>query len=246
MTDEAPAGGAVPGSPGPNPHLRPGVPARYPAGPGGPYPLAAPAAFPAAVRPPRDAGHPPRRVDPLPGTPFGLVHLQVAPVFSGPAVGSLVAGIASILLSVLVFCFGAAGANEGWGVWAAVAFAILTTLVGAGGVVVGLFARRQIAPGAAATGGALHRAGRGPERGCLRRDRDGAGAGGTRAGTAARPRLSGSGGAAARGRAAGGGHGQPLHWGTGVARRGFVSRPAGAGCANIVPGPRFDVRARGG
>jgi len=145
VTDEAPAGGAVPGSPGPNPHLRPGVPARYPAGPGGPYPLAAPAAFPAAVRPPRDAGHPPRRVDPLPGTPFGLVHLQVAPVFSGPAVGSLVAGIASILLSVLVFCFGAAGANEGWGVWAAVAFAILTTLVGAGGVVVGLFARRQIA-----------------------------------------------------------------------------------------------------
>ena len=44
----------------------------------------------------------------MPGTPFGVVHLDVPPVTSGLAVGSLVAGIASILVSFLVICFGVA------------------------------------------------------------------------------------------------------------------------------------------
>ena len=145
MTDDAPAGGSAPGTPGPGGRPWTGTPARYPAGPGGPYALAAPGALPPPSRPPHDAGHPPRRVDPLPGTPFGLVHLQVAPVLSGPAVGALVAGVASILLSVLVLCLGAAGATADWGIWAASAAAILTTLVGGGGIAVGQFARRQIA-----------------------------------------------------------------------------------------------------
>ncbi|RLP86355.1 hypothetical protein EAD89_21315, partial [Micromonospora sp. BL4] len=58
------------------------------------------------------------------GTPFGVVYLDVPPVTSGLAVGALVAGIASILVSLLVICFGALGANAG-GVWASGAFAVL-------------------------------------------------------------------------------------------------------------------------
>ncbi|MEV4541859.1 hypothetical protein GA0070609_6660 [Micromonospora echinaurantiaca] len=79
----------------------------------------------------------------MPGTPFAVVHLDVPPVTSGLAVGSLVAGVAAILVSVLVFCFGATGASAG-GVWAAGAFTVLGVLAGAGAVVAGLLARRQI------------------------------------------------------------------------------------------------------
>ncbi|MER7458041.1 hypothetical protein [Micromonospora sp. NPDC126480] len=79
----------------------------------------------------------------MPGTPFGVVHLDVPPVASGPAVGSLAAGIASILVSLLVVCFGVAGAD--WdGVWAAGAFTVLAVLTGAGAVGAGLLALRQI------------------------------------------------------------------------------------------------------
>ncbi|WP_091555815.1 hypothetical protein [Micromonospora pattaloongensis] len=80
----------------------------------------------------------------VPGTPFGLVHLDVPPVASGPAVGSLVAGIASILVSVLVTCFGLAGADAGWGAWAAGAFALLSGLAGIAALALALFGMRQI------------------------------------------------------------------------------------------------------
>ncbi|KKK05340.1 hypothetical protein [Micromonospora sp. HK10] len=82
-------------------------------------------------------------MDAVPGTPFGVVHLDVPPVTSGLAVGSLTAGIASILVSLLVFCFGIAGPNYG-GAWAAGAFTLLGGLAGTGAVVAGLLARRQI------------------------------------------------------------------------------------------------------
>ncbi|MFG2105082.1 hypothetical protein ACIBXA_02200 [Micromonospora echinaurantiaca] len=87
----------------------------------------------------------------MPGTPFAVVHLDVPPVTSGLAVGSLVAGVAAILVSVLVFCFGATGASAG-GVWAAGAFTVLGVLAGAGAVVAGLLARRQIRRPAAPPG----------------------------------------------------------------------------------------------
>ncbi|MCW3817176.1 hypothetical protein ONA91_22245 [Micromonospora sp. DR5-3] len=93
--------------------------------------------------PPQEAPRPPKRVDPVPGTPFGVVHLDVPPVASGLAIGSLVTGIASILVSLLVFCFGIAGPNFG-GAWAAGAFTVLGGLAGAAAVVAGLLARRQI------------------------------------------------------------------------------------------------------
>lgn len=86
----------------------------------------------------------PERVEPVPGTEFGLVQLKVAPITSGLAVGSLIAGIASILVSTLVLCFGLVGSAEGWGGLVAGAFALLGVLVGAGSAGVGLVARRQI------------------------------------------------------------------------------------------------------
>lgn len=109
-------------------------------GPGGwPY-----GGRPPVPPPPREALHRPRRLDPVPGTPFGVLQLDVPPVPSGLAVGALVAGVASILLSLVVVCFGLAGASAGWGPWAAGAFALLAVLVGGAGVVLGVLARRQI------------------------------------------------------------------------------------------------------
>ncbi|MFR9774642.1 hypothetical protein ACL02O_01125 [Micromonospora sp. MS34] len=93
--------------------------------------------------PPREPGRPPKRVDPVPGTPFGVVHLDVPPVTSGLAVGSLVTGIASILVSLLVFCFGFAGPDYG-GAWAAGAFTVLGGIAGTAAIVAGLLSRRQI------------------------------------------------------------------------------------------------------
>ncbi|HEX6969257.1 MAG TPA: hypothetical protein VF174_10655 [Micromonosporaceae bacterium] len=80
----------------------------------------------------------------MPGTPFGLVHLDVPPVVSGPAVGSLVAGVGSVLVSLAVACFGLAGVAGGWGAWVAGAFAILGTLLGSAAVALGLAGHRQI------------------------------------------------------------------------------------------------------
>ncbi|MEH0973229.1 hypothetical protein V6U77_19090 [Micromonospora sp. CPCC 205546] len=71
-----------------------------------------------------------------------MVHLDVPPVTSGLAVGSLVAGIVSTLVSLLVICVGAvAGAD---GAWAAGAITVLGVLTGAGAVVAGLLGLRQI------------------------------------------------------------------------------------------------------
>ncbi|GHJ51090.1 hypothetical protein Nm8I071_03970 [Nonomuraea sp. TT08I-71] len=109
-------------------------------GHGGDWGSAPPASLPP---PPREAPRPPKRVDAVPGTPFGVVHLDVPPVTSGLAIGSLVTGIASILVSLLVLCFGVAGPNYG-GAWAAGAFTVLGAIAGTAAVVAGLLARRQI------------------------------------------------------------------------------------------------------
>jgi len=104
-------------------------------------PLPVPGAVPP---PPLDGQWQPARVDPVAGTEYGLVQLQVSPATSGPAVGSLIAGIGSILVSVLVLCFGLTGAQAGWGGWVAGAFALLGVLIGGGAVVLGLIAVQQI------------------------------------------------------------------------------------------------------
>jgi hypothetical protein len=94
--------------------------------------------------PPQDGAWQPARVDPLPGTDYALVQIRVPPSRSGLAIGSMIAGIASILVSVLVLCFGAVGSGEGWGGLVAGAFALLAVLAGGGAVALGLVAKRQI------------------------------------------------------------------------------------------------------
>jgi len=86
----------------------------------------------------------PERVEPVPGTGFGLVQIRVAPITSGLAVGAMIAGIASILVSTLVLCFGLMGSDDGWGGWVAGAFALLSALLGGGAIGVALGARRLI------------------------------------------------------------------------------------------------------
>ena len=106
--------------------------------PGSPY-AAAP-----VPPPPPDGLWQPSRVDPVAGTEYGLLQLQVAPATSGRAIGSLIAGIGSILASVLVLCFGLLGSADGWGGWVAGAFSLLSVLIGGGAVALGLIAVRQI------------------------------------------------------------------------------------------------------
>jgi hypothetical protein len=110
--------------------------------PGQQHPVPMP---PAQVPPPSPSGRwQPERVDPLPGTEFGLVQLRVLPITSGLAIGSLVAGIGSILVSFLVLCFGVTGADSGWGGWVSGAFTVLSVIFGIGAAALGLVARRQI------------------------------------------------------------------------------------------------------
>ncbi len=80
------------------------------------------------------------RVDVLGGTGFGLVQLRVVPITSGLAIGALIAGIGSILVSLLVVCFGFTGA----GALVAGAFTLLSALAGGGAVVAAVLASRQI------------------------------------------------------------------------------------------------------
>ena len=86
----------------------------------------------------------PARVEPVAGTEFALIQLQVPPISSGLATGSLIAGIASILVSFLVFCFGLSGASAGWGGLVGGAFTLLAVLAGGGALALGLIAIRQI------------------------------------------------------------------------------------------------------
>ncbi|MEV4618636.1 hypothetical protein AB0J74_08030 [Asanoa sp. NPDC049573] len=80
----------------------------------------------------------------MPGTVFGVVHLEVPPATSGLAIGALVAGIAAIGVAFVVLCFGLVGSDDGWGAWAAGAFTVLAVAAGAAGVALGVLARRQI------------------------------------------------------------------------------------------------------
>src|SRR5262249_18482208 len=111
-----------------------------------PYPPpGAPPAQPSYVPPPPPSGRwQPERVEPVPGTEFRLVQLRIMPITSGLAVGSLIAGIASIIVSFLVLCFGVWGAKGGWGGWVSGAFTLLSVVVGAGAITLGLVSRRQI------------------------------------------------------------------------------------------------------
>lgn len=111
-----------------------------------PYPgLPAPAPGMVAILPdgrplPRTA-----RVDPIPGSPFGVALMRPPTTPSGPAIGSLVSGIASILVSLVTACLGLSTAE---GVAIGGAFAILATAFGAGAIELGLLGLRQVRRGA--------------------------------------------------------------------------------------------------
>ncbi len=83
------------------------------------------------------------RVEPVPGTPYGLAILGPPESTSGAAVGSLVSGVGSVLVALLVSCVGLLGAEEGWGVWVAGAFALLAGALGVAGVALGVVGVRQ-------------------------------------------------------------------------------------------------------
>lgn len=94
--------------------------------------------------PPREAWQRPVRLEPVPDTPFALAILGSPEATSGPAIGSLVSGVAAALVALVVSCFGLAGAADGWGLWVAGAFAILAAFLGVAAVVLGLTGRRQV------------------------------------------------------------------------------------------------------
>ncbi|GIG01361.1 phage holin family protein [Catellatospora citrea] len=87
---------------------------------------------------------PPVRVEVVPGTPYGLAVLGAPKTASGVAASALVVGAGSILVSLVVWCFGVAGAQQGWGGLVAGAFAALAILLGAAGVLLGWLGIRQI------------------------------------------------------------------------------------------------------
>ncbi|MBG6140072.1 hypothetical protein [Longispora fulva] len=110
---------------------------------------AAPAPVPQWHRPPP----PPRQPGPAiamaavlpgPGGDFNLAYPAVRPIQSGVALGSLTAGIASLLVSIAVLCFGVTGAQDGWGARVAGAFAVLGAAAGLAGLALGAAAVRQI------------------------------------------------------------------------------------------------------
>jgi len=86
----------------------------------------------------------PTHVDPVPGTEYGLAYFNAPPTMVGQAAGSLVVGIASILVSLVVGCFGITGAADGWGPIVGGAFAVLAVLLGLAAVGLGWFGLRQL------------------------------------------------------------------------------------------------------
>jgi hypothetical protein len=110
-------------------------------------PASYPPTRPAAPAPP--SGQP--RIEPVPGTGFGLAYFSVPPTVSGQAVGSMIAGILSVVVALVVGCFGLTGAQAGWGPIVAGAFAVLAAAAGLAALGLGWFSTRQIA----AAGGRL-------------------------------------------------------------------------------------------
>ncbi|MFF5230019.1 hypothetical protein [Dactylosporangium sp. NPDC000521] len=84
------------------------------------------------------------RIDLVQGTPFGVAYPLVQATPSGPAIGSLVAGIASVLVGLFVGCLGLLGGSEGWGPLAGGAFTVLALFLGLGAIGLGVFGMRQV------------------------------------------------------------------------------------------------------
>jgi hypothetical protein len=125
----------------PTPEPTPGAP---PPGP----PVAGPPAPPAWTPPPPppEAWQRPARVEPVPGSPYGLAILAPPAATSGVAVGSLVAGSAALVVALLAMCLGLAGAPDGWGLGVSGAFAIFAGWLAVGAGILGAVGVRQTRP----------------------------------------------------------------------------------------------------
>lgn len=90
------------------------------------------------------------RIESLPGTGFCVAYPRVPATMSGPSIGSLVAGIGSVLVSTIVGCVGLATSV---GVAVGGAFAMLGIATGCGAVGLGLAGLRQVKRDAGRTAG---------------------------------------------------------------------------------------------
>ncbi|GAA4248719.1 hypothetical protein [Dactylosporangium darangshiense] len=122
----------------PSPYGRPVPYGQQPPPYGYPHPYGVPTVPPAPVAAPA------MRVDVVQGTPFGVAYPTIQSVPSGQATGSLVAGIASVLVALFAVCLGATGAEPGWGLAASGAFTILGVFLGGGAVGLAVYGLRQI------------------------------------------------------------------------------------------------------
>ncbi len=154
----APSGSPAPGYPAqgypPPGYSAPGYPPPGYPGPGYPGPSYGGGyqpTMPGQIPVPRLPGI--NRLQPVGGTPFAYAYVRVPPVTSGLAIGSLIAGIASIAVALGMVCLGLSGASDGWGALVAGAFAILSILLGAAAVAFGRSATRMIRRAAGATSG---------------------------------------------------------------------------------------------
>jgi hypothetical protein len=92
-------------------------------------------------------------VAPVEGTPYGLAVVGLPPVTNGPAGASLPLGMVSVFASLLVLCFGAVGANRGWGPAVAGAFALPSLFAGVAAVTLGQVGLRRATRWAGQVGG---------------------------------------------------------------------------------------------
>jgi hypothetical protein len=95
----------------------------------------------------------PVAVLPVVGTPYGLGLVPMPPTTSGRASASLATGVASIVVSFAVTCFGLVGVQNGWGPMVAGAFALLSVFAGLAGILLGRHGLRQAKAGASAVRG---------------------------------------------------------------------------------------------
>lgn len=114
---------------------------------------------PPVAPPPKEALRRPVRIEPVPGTPYGLAIYDSPPAVAGQAIGALLAGIAAVLVSFVVSCAGLAAAGSasedqpaGWGPLVGGAFTVLAGFLGLAGIGLGLVGIRRTRPGLLAAG----------------------------------------------------------------------------------------------
>jgi len=99
---------------------------------------------PRAPQQPDEGLLPPVAIQPIPGTPYALALAGLPTAPSGHAAASLPVGIASVLVSFVVACFGVAGAQDGWGLTVAGAFALLAAFAAVAAITLGRVGLRKV------------------------------------------------------------------------------------------------------